>query len=97
MTARACICGGQMIVGPFGPGSTKKERHEEMAGALVEFLRGGARLEASIAEWASLRDRLAIDLALAQLLEAGDVDVIGTNADGEALFQRREPESLRTG
>ena len=86
-----------MIAGPFGPGATEEERHQETAGALIEFLRRAPRLEASICEWARLRDRLAIDLALVQLLEAGDVDVIGTNADGEALFQRREPESLWTG
>ena len=85
---RGCVCGGGLIVGPFG-GSEERDE-PALADALVEFLRrGGPRDEGTIKAWVALRDDLALTAALAHLLEAGEVDVVGADAAGEPLFAGR--------
>ena len=87
-----CVCGGTLIPGPFGPGVAEADRDAQFPPALEQFLtRAGASTELTMQAWADARDRLAIDIALVQLLEQGQIECTGTTATNEPLFVRKEP------
>jgi hypothetical protein len=90
----SCICGGQLVDGPFGPrlSESEEDRMQQMVPALEAFLRGaGPSPEATMLFWATLRAELVTKLALAYLVESGQVHVTGHDETGTPLLGLREP------
>jgi hypothetical protein len=95
----SCICGGALIEGPFGAGLREEEYELRLAPALEAFLRAaGPASEETMAFWVTLRNDLARKLALAFLLESGQVHVNRHDETGKPLLghrarpDREEPE-----
>jgi hypothetical protein len=87
----SCICGGALIEGPFGAGLSEEEYELRLAPAFAAFLRSaGPSSEETMAFWAKLRNELALKLALAFLLETGQVHVNRHDETGKPLLGRRE-------
>jgi hypothetical protein len=87
----SCICGGHLIPGPFGAGLREEDYERQLAPALEAFLRrAGPSTEETMAFWVKLRNELALKLALAFLLETGQVHVNRHDEIGKPLLGRRE-------
>jgi hypothetical protein len=79
---RGCIRGRDLILGPFGDadahfGEAMERLLRRTGGSSADTLRG----------WITLRQTLAVYLALAHLVERGEVEVTGWDADADALWR----------
>jgi hypothetical protein len=89
-----CVCGGDLIRGPFGPGFgpdvTEAEREQRIAEALKRFLdKAGPATEDTLFYWIKVCERLALDVGPAHMLESGELEVVGLGNNGDPLLALR--------